>query len=99
MPDAERVLVIIPAAGSGTRFGGDGPKQFLPLGGKPLMQRVIERFLFDAVVTRVVVPVADMLLDAVKSSPGQRLPFVPRRARRPSHLPTPPHAPVALRSL
>ncbi len=82
MPDSERVLVIIPAAGSGTRFGGDVPKQFLPLGGKPLMQRVIERFLFDAVVTRVVVPVADMLLDAVKSSPGQRVLFVAGGATR-----------------
>ena len=76
MPDDERVLVIIPAAGSGTRFGGDVPKQFLPLGGKPLMQRVVERFLFDAVVTRVVVPVADMLLSAVKTSPGERVQFV-----------------------
>ena len=82
MPDAERILVIIPAAGSGTRFGGDVPKQFLPLGGKPLMQRVVERFLFDAVVTRVVVPVADMLLDAVKSSPGERVLFVAGGATR-----------------
>lgn len=82
MPDAERILVIIPAAGSGTRFGGDVPKQFLPLGGKPLMQRVVERFLFDPVVTRVVVPVADMLLDAVKSSPGDRVQFVAGGATR-----------------
>src|SRR5258705_5417974 len=82
MPDAERVPVIIPAAGSGTRFGGDVPKQFLPLGGKPLVQRVVERFLFDAVVTRVVVPVLDMLLSAVKSSPGDRVQFVPGGATR-----------------
>ena len=51
MADTERVLVIIPAAGSGTRFGGDVPKQFQPLGGKPLVQRVVERFLFDPIVT------------------------------------------------
>jgi 2-C-methyl-D-erythritol 4-phosphate cytidylyltransferase len=82
VPDPERILVIIPAAGSGTRFGGDVPKQFQPLGGKPLMQRVIERFLFDAVVTRVVVPVADMLLSAVKSSPGERVQFVAGGATR-----------------
>lgn len=75
MPD-DRILVIIPAAGSGTRFGGDVPKQFLPLGGKPLVQRVVERFLFDDVVTRVVVPVLDMLLSAVKTSPGERVQFV-----------------------
>ncbi|HEX7676480.1 MAG TPA: IspD/TarI family cytidylyltransferase, partial [Thermoanaerobaculia bacterium] len=82
MPDPERILVIIPAAGSGTRFGGDVPKQFLPLGGKPLVQRVVERFLFDAVVTRVIVPVADMLLSAVKTSPGERVQFVAGGATR-----------------
>ena len=76
MAGAERVLVIIPAAGSGTRFGGDVPKQFLPLGGKPLVQRVVERFLFDDAATRIVVPVLDILLSAVKSSPGERVQFV-----------------------
>src|SRR3954451_8982566 len=81
MPD-ERVLVIIPAAGSGTRFGGDVPKQFLPLGGKPLVQRVVERFLFDDSATRIVVPVLDMLLSAVKSSPGERVQFVAGGATR-----------------
>jgi 2-C-methyl-D-erythritol 4-phosphate cytidylyltransferase len=82
MPDIERVLVIIPAAGTGTRFGGDVPKQFLPLGGKPLVQRVVERFLFDAAVTRIVVPVLDMLLNAVKQSPGERVTFVAGGATR-----------------
>jgi 2-C-methyl-D-erythritol 4-phosphate cytidylyltransferase len=80
--DAERVLVIIPAAGSGTRFGGDVPKQFQPLGGKPLVQRAVERFLFDGVVTRVVVPVMETLVDAVKSSPGERVTFVAGGATR-----------------
>src|SRR5438128_631269 len=37
------VLVIIPAAGSGSRFGGPVPKQFQPLAGKPLVQYVIDR--------------------------------------------------------
>jgi 2-C-methyl-D-erythritol 4-phosphate cytidylyltransferase len=74
--DAERILVIIPAAGSGTRFGGEVPKQFQPLGGKPLVQRAVERFLFDPIVTRVIVPVMEKLVDAVKSSPGERVTFV-----------------------
>lgn len=82
MAGAERVLVIIPAAGSGTRFGGDVPKQFMPLGGKPLVQRVVERFLFDDVATRIVVPVLDMLLTAVKSSPGERVQIVAGGATR-----------------
>lgn len=35
---------IIVAAGSGTRFGGATPKQFLEIGGKPLLIHTIEKF-------------------------------------------------------
>jgi 2-C-methyl-D-erythritol 4-phosphate cytidylyltransferase len=71
------IIVIIPAAGAGTRFGGQIPKQFQPLSGKPLIQHVIERFLVDDTVTRVIVPVAEMLLAAVShESPGDRIRFV-----------------------
>ena len=62
------LIVIIPAAGSGSRFGGGLPKQFQPLGGKPLLLHVVERFLVDDAVERVVVPVAEMLLGSVSSS-------------------------------
>lgn len=37
--------VIIVAGGKGLRMGGDIPKQFLPIGGKPILMRTIERFL------------------------------------------------------
>lgn len=53
------VIVIIPSAGSGSRFGGSVPKQYLPLAGKPVLQRVCERFLAHPEVSRVIVPVAD----------------------------------------
>lgn len=36
---------IIVAAGSGTRMGGDVPKQFINVGGKPILRHTIERFL------------------------------------------------------
>lgn len=36
---------IFVAGGSGTRMGGDVPKQFLPLDGRPILQCTIERFL------------------------------------------------------
>ena len=62
------IAVIIPAAGSGTRFGGQLPKQFQPLAGKPMIQHVVERFLLDENVSRVIVPVAEMLLGSVKNS-------------------------------
>jgi 2-C-methyl-D-erythritol 4-phosphate cytidylyltransferase len=32
------------AGGKGLRMGGDVPKQFLPIGGKPVLMRTIERF-------------------------------------------------------
>jgi 2-C-methyl-D-erythritol 4-phosphate cytidylyltransferase len=71
-----RIVVIVPAAGSGTRFGGDIPKQFRQLGGKPLVQRVVERFLFDERVSRVVIPVAELLLSVVSQSNEDRVKFV-----------------------
>lgn len=37
--------VIVMAAGSGTRMGGDTPKQFLEIGGKAILRRSIEAFL------------------------------------------------------
>lgn len=41
---AKAVGLIIPAAGSGTRFGGDRPKQFLLLDGRPVLARTLEAF-------------------------------------------------------
>ena len=39
-----RTIAIIVAGGSGTRFGTEVPKQFLVLGGKPILMRTIEAF-------------------------------------------------------
>lgn len=36
--------VIIVAGGKGLRMGSDTPKQFLPIGGKPVLMRTLERF-------------------------------------------------------
>lgn len=50
------IAILIVAGGSGTRMGGETPKQFLPLAGEPLLMHTIRRFseaLPDAV--RVVV--------------------------------------------
>lgn len=74
------VVVIIPAAGSGSRFGGSIPKQFQQLAGKPVLQHVIERFLYDSNVIRVIVPVAPSLLDTVKNT--DRVKFIAGGATR-----------------
>lgn len=40
-----KIYGIFVAGGSGTRMGGDVPKQFLLLDGKPILQWTVERFL------------------------------------------------------
>jgi 2-C-methyl-D-erythritol 4-phosphate cytidylyltransferase len=73
-------LVIIPAAGFGSRLGGDIPKQFLPLAGTPILLRVIERFFNDERVAHIVVAVAEPLLANVKQT--ERVRFVAGGATR-----------------
>ena len=38
-----RLWCIVPAAGRGTRFGADIPKQYLPLAGKPMIEHTLDR--------------------------------------------------------
>ena len=48
------------AGGKGTRMGTDVPKQFLPIGGRPVLMRTLERIHeFDPEMHRVVVLPAD----------------------------------------
>jgi 2-C-methyl-D-erythritol 4-phosphate cytidylyltransferase len=51
-------VAIIPAAGSGTRFGGEVPKQFLKLSGVPVIFHTLSRFDACAEVGAVVVALA-----------------------------------------
>ncbi len=50
--------VIIVAGGQGLRMGGEVPKQFIPVGGRPILMRTIERFreYSDALQIIVVLP-------------------------------------------
>lgn len=48
--------VIIVAGGKGLRIGGDIPKQFLPIGGKPVLMRTIEAFFsYNPAITCILV--------------------------------------------
>jgi len=40
-----RFWAVIPAAGTGTRMGGDIPKQYLPLAGRTVIEHVLDVFL------------------------------------------------------
>lgn len=51
------IHALLPAAGSGQRFGGPVPKQYMKLAGKPIIQHSLE-CLFQ-VVDRVTVAIAD----------------------------------------
>lgn len=44
MPKSPVIDVLIVAAGSGVRLGGDMPKQFIPLAGRSMLQRVMETY-------------------------------------------------------
>lgn len=64
--------VVIPAAGSGTRFGSETPKQFLLLRGRPLIAHAVERFLNQAAVDRVVICGARAQLGRLEELKGDR---------------------------
>ena len=52
-PDA---AVIIPSAGRGARMGGGIPKQFLEIGGIPVLAHTIRRLLAIACIRKIVIP-------------------------------------------
>ncbi|HVT43966.1 MAG TPA: 2-C-methyl-D-erythritol 4-phosphate cytidylyltransferase [Thermoanaerobaculia bacterium] len=58
--------MIIPAAGSGSRFGGPIPKQYRPLRGKPIVAHAVDRFLSDSTVSRLILAVAPKFRDHVE---------------------------------
>lgn len=47
-------ILIVMAAGSGSRMGSSTPKQFLDLGGKPILRRTIETFVSAVPEIRVI---------------------------------------------
>ena len=55
-----KAYAVIVAGGKGLRMGGDVPKQFLPLGGKPILMHTIEAFreALDGIQIVLVLPAA-----------------------------------------
>lgn len=52
---SRQYFAVIPAAGSGSRFGAPKPKQYLALHGAPLIRYTIQALLSEPRITRVVV--------------------------------------------
>lgn len=64
----ERKLVcVFVAGGSGTRMGTDTPKQFLELGGLPILQRTIERFIEAAPDAEIITVLPSARFDTWKN--------------------------------
>lgn len=64
---SSRYIALIPAAGVGARMAANGPKQYLALGGKPMLRHTVDAFLASALIahTYVVVSADDPHIDAV----------------------------------
>ena len=53
------VTAIIVAAGEGKRLGGQVSKSFLPIAGRPLVLRTLDRFFSTQSIEKVILVVAD----------------------------------------
>lgn len=58
MAGGARIWAVIPAAGRGTRFGGDVPKQYLEAAGKPLIAHALDALLSHERIEGAVVALA-----------------------------------------
>nr|WP_315214711.1 2-C-methyl-D-erythritol 4-phosphate cytidylyltransferase [uncultured Duganella sp.] len=65
--DTPRYFALLPAAGVGARMAADGPKQYLTVGGKPMLRHAVDAFRASDLVahTYVVVSATDGQIDAV----------------------------------
>ena len=57
MNPKDNIAVIIPAAGSGSRFGGSTPKQFLNIGDETVLEKSVNLFLEISNVKEIIVAI------------------------------------------
>jgi 2-C-methyl-D-erythritol 4-phosphate cytidylyltransferase len=62
-----RYFALLPAAGVGARMAANGPKQYLTVGGKPMLRHAVDAFRASTLVTHtyVVVSPDDGVIDSV----------------------------------
>ena len=60
-------IALIPAAGVGARMAADGPKQYLPIAGKPMLRHTIDAFLSSPLISHIYIVVSadDQFIDAL----------------------------------
>lgn len=69
---APRYFALIPAAGVGARMAASGPKQYMAIGGKPMLRHTIDAFLSSTLISHVYVVVSpdDAQIDAIVPAEG-----------------------------
>lgn len=61
-------VAIIVAAGSGSRFGADRPKQFLEIGGKPLLIHTLDTFQSCAAIDEIVLILSENEIESFQET-------------------------------
>lgn len=71
----ERLHALVPAGGRGQRFGGQIPKQYLEVAGRPVLSHVLERLLGLGSIDWIVVPIprGDLRFDELPESKNPRV--------------------------
>ncbi|MFC0253990.1 2-C-methyl-D-erythritol 4-phosphate cytidylyltransferase [Massilia consociata] len=69
---ARRYVALIPAAGVGTRMAAGRPKQYLQVGGKPMLRHTLDAFRSSPLIahTYVVVSADDPVIDGIVPPDG-----------------------------
>lgn len=69
---SQRYFALLPAAGVGARMGANSPKQYLQIGGKPMLRHTLDAFRSSPLIahTYVVVSADDPFIDAVLPPDG-----------------------------
>ena len=68
-----KTTAIIVAAGSGSRFNSDTPKQFLEISGRPVIEHSIDRFIGAPSIDEIVVVLAEDQLDRISLDDHSKL--------------------------
>jgi len=72
MYKGKRVAAVVPAAGVGSRMGGDLPKQFLSLEGTPILVHTLEALRSSGVIDSYIVALDPSVMDVASRIPPER---------------------------
>ena len=65
-PKAQKLAVVIPAGGVGTRFGGRLPKQFIRLGHAPILTQTVAHFTRHPAIVAIIVAAPEIHVERTR---------------------------------